>query len=122
MNCLKLVSLESIRSTTGKVKPPVPEVCAPQKNDINKKKARVKLKFINLEFPLPVLFTVKSYSAAIASVGHDATQAPQSTHLSGSIQCLPSFSEIASDGQSLTQEPQFTQVSLILWAIFYLSL
>jgi hypothetical protein len=102
----------------GKAKP---GVWAPQKKDMDKKKARAKLKFFNLEFPLPDFLTVKSYSAAIASVGQEATQAPQSTHLSGSIQCLPSFSEIASDGQSLTQEPQFTQVSLILWAILYLS-
>ena len=69
---------------------------------------------------LTVLFT-KSYPAEIASVGQDSTQTPQSWHFSGSIQCLPSFSEIASNEQLLTQEPQFTQESLILWAIFYLS-
>jgi hypothetical protein len=71
-----------------------------------KKKART--------YPLPDLAVDKIYSAAIASVGQALTQAPQSTHLSGSIQCFPSFSEIASEGHSLTQEPQFTHVSLIL--------
>ena len=71
-----------------------------------KKKARA--------YPLPDLIVDKIYSAAIASVGQEATQVPQSRHFSGSIQCFPSFSEIASTGHSLTQEPQFTQVSLIL--------
>jgi hypothetical protein len=72
----------------------------------NKKKAR--------NTPLPVLIVGKTYSAAMACVGQAPAQAPQSAHLSGSIQCFPSFSEIASAGHSLTQEPQFTQASLIL--------
>jgi hypothetical protein len=71
-----------------------------------KKKARA--------YPLPEFIGSKTYSAAIASVGQALTQVPQSTHLSGSIQCFPSFSEIASTGHSLTQVPQLTHVSLIL--------
>jgi hypothetical protein len=50
----------------------------------------------------------------MASVGQTAAQAPQSWHLAGSIQRALSFSEIASTGHSLSQEPQFTQASLIL--------
>jgi hypothetical protein len=48
------------------------------------------------------------------SVGQTAEQEPQSTHFSGSIQRLLSFSEIASTGHSLSHVPQFVQVSLIL--------
>jgi hypothetical protein len=72
----------------------------------NKKKARA--------YPLPDLIVDKTYSATIASVGQALTQEPQSMHFSGSIQCFPSFSEIASTEHSLAQEPQFTHVSLIL--------
>jgi hypothetical protein len=50
----------------------------------------------------------------MASVGQTAEQAPQSAHFSASIQRFPSFSEIASTGHSLSQEPQFVQASLIL--------
>jgi hypothetical protein len=42
--------------------------------------------------------------------------------LSGSIQRAFSFSEIASVGHSLSQDPQFKQASLILYAMIYLSL
>jgi hypothetical protein len=52
--------------------------------------------------------------AEIASVGQTAAQAPQSWHFAGSIQRALSFSEIASTGHSLSQEPQLTQASLIL--------
>jgi len=69
-----------------------------------------------MAYPLPVLFADcgKLYSAEIASVGHEPTHAPQSVHFAGSITCSPSFSEIASTGQSAIQAPQFTQASLIL--------
>jgi hypothetical protein len=50
----------------------------------------------------------------MASVGQTAAQAPQSWHLAGSIHRVLSFSEIASTGHSLSQEPQLTQASLIL--------
>jgi hypothetical protein len=70
-----------------------------------KKKARA--------HPLP-LIVAKPYPAEIASVGQELTHAPQSVHLAGSIWYCPSFSEIASDGQSPTQEAQLTQASLIL--------
>jgi hypothetical protein len=70
---------------------------------------------VKCRVPAPLVPVVsKSYSATIASVGHEPTQAPQSVQTSGSITCVPSFSEIASTGQSLTHEPQFTQASLIL--------
>jgi hypothetical protein len=62
------------------------------------------------------------YSAAMASTGQTPAQEPQSLHLPGSIQRRLSFSEIASVGHSLSQEPQLTHASLILYAISYLSL
>jgi hypothetical protein len=52
----------------------------------------------------------------IASTGHSSTQTPQSTHLSGSTQALPSFIEIASLGQDSTQDSQPVQVSLSTFA------
>jgi hypothetical protein len=54
------------------------------------------------------------HPAVIASVWQEATQAPQSVHFDGSIHRRLSFSEIASTGHSLSQEPQLTQASLIL--------
>jgi hypothetical protein len=56
---------------------------------------------------LPDLPIYLFYSAAIASVGQEPAQAPQSAHLEASIQRLSFFSEIASVGQSLSQAPQF---------------
>jgi hypothetical protein len=53
----------------------------------------------------------------MASVGQTPAQAPQSWHLSGSIQRIPSFSEIASTGHSPSQAPQFTQASVTLYAM-----
>jgi hypothetical protein len=99
------MSLGSSRFITGR---PAIAICALQivRQRKRKKKAR--------EYPLPVLGAAKPYSATIASVGHEATHAPQSVHLSGSIVCCPFVSEIASTGQSLTHAPQFTQASLIL--------
>jgi hypothetical protein len=51
---------------------------------------------------------------AIASTGQAPVQVPQSTHLAGSIQRLPSFSEIALAGHSPSQAPQLMQASEIL--------
>jgi hypothetical protein len=56
----------------------------------------------------------RSYAWAIASTGQLPAQEPQSTHLSGSIQRLLSFSEIALAGQSPSQAPQLTHASEIL--------
>jgi hypothetical protein len=50
----------------------------------------------------------------MASVGQTEAQVPQSVHLSGSIQRIPFFSEMASTGHSGSQAPQLTQASLIL--------
>jgi hypothetical protein len=47
----------------------------------------------------------------MASTGQTAEQAPQSAHFAGSTQRLPSFSEIASTGHSLSQEPQLVQAA-----------
>jgi hypothetical protein len=55
--------------------------------------------------------------AIIASVGHTDAQAPQSIHLSGSIQRASFFSLIALTGHSLSQAPQFTHASVTLYAI-----
>jgi hypothetical protein len=55
--------------------------------------------------------------ATIASVGQTAAQAPQSTHLAGSIQRAPFFSLIASEGHLDSQAPQFTHASVTLWAM-----
>jgi hypothetical protein len=54
------------------------------------------------------------YAAEIASVGQTPAHTPQSWHFSGSIHRLSPFSEIASTGHSLSQEPQLTHASLIL--------
>jgi hypothetical protein len=51
---------------------------------------------------------------AMASTGQDPAQTPQSTHFSGSIQRLPSFSEIASWGHSPSHALQLTHASEIL--------
>lgn len=53
----------------------------------------------------------------IASVGQTEAQAPHSVHLSGSIQRIPFFSLIASTGHSGSHAPQFTQASVILYAM-----
>jgi hypothetical protein len=50
----------------------------------------------------------------MASTGQTPAQAPQSTHFSGSIQRLPSFSEIAVWGHSASQALQLTQASEIV--------
>jgi hypothetical protein len=50
----------------------------------------------------------------IASTGQAPVQVPQSTHLSGSIQRLLSFSDIALVGHSPSQAPQLIQASEIL--------
>jgi hypothetical protein len=53
----------------------------------------------------------------MASVGHVEAQVPQSMHLSGSIQRASFFSLMAVTGHSPSQAPQFTQASVILYAI-----
>jgi hypothetical protein len=50
----------------------------------------------------------------MACTGQTAEHTPQSAHFADSITRFPSFSEIASTGHSLSQEPQFVQASLIL--------
>ena len=55
--------------------------------------------------------------ATMASVGQEDTQAPQSTHTSGSIQRAPFFSLIALVGHSLSHAPQLTHASVILYAM-----
>jgi hypothetical protein len=108
MYCLNPVSLLSRLVITGNA-----DCCAKagiQPYNI-KKKARV---IEHLVRPLPDLQFNNCYPSAIASVGQEATQAPQSEHFAGSIQRLSSFSEIASTGHSLSHEPQFTHSSLIL--------
>jgi hypothetical protein len=52
-----------------------------------------------------------SYTPVMAWTGHTEEQTPQSAHFAASIQRFPAFSEIASTGHSLSQEPQFVQVA-----------
>ena len=63
------------------------------------------------------VFTTIDYSETIASVGHVEAHVPQSIHAPASIARAPSFSEIAETGHSDSQAPQFTQASVILYAM-----
>ena len=65
----------------------------------------------------------KSYTSAIAEVGHSPAQVPQLMHFSSSMMRALSASDIAPTGQSGSQVPQFTHCALlILYAIIVLLL
>jgi len=58
----------------------------------------------------------------MAPLGHIASQAPQSVHVSASITYFGSPSEIASNAHSLTHDPHMVHSSVILYAISRLPL